>query len=395
MLACVGRITDLLLARRDVLPAPIRMVGMAADGGLLPAGVTATTALGISAVWRSLDILSNGVSQLEWREVRGNLDLPPSRIVVRPQSQRTRREWTSIVVSTLALYDVCYLLKAGGEDSEGVPMSLLYLDPNLVSAVRTDFTSFLPPDEFYIGRTRVSRDRLVILHRSPQPGIEDTLGGVIKMARVTFAAAIAAENYASRYWQAGGSPNVYLKTDANLDEPTATGLMDRWREKRALGPDYPPVMSNGIEAVEMGADPSQASAVEARREMVADVGRYFGIPTRILNAPTGDTETYSSTEAANMDLVRYTLQNYIGAIEDAISDELPGARRMTMDTWRLIAGTQLAQAQSYQLATGGKAWMTPDDVRERIGLPPIENPDELNPPAPTPVVQAAGGRQDA
>ena len=36
-----------------------------------------------------------------------------------------------------------------------------------------------------------------------------------------------------------------------------------------------------------------------------------------------------------MDLVRYTLQNYIGAIEDAITDQLPGGRHMQMDTWTL------------------------------------------------------------
>src|SRR6185369_15242213 len=117
---------------RDMFPTPQRMVGFSSDGGLVGAGVTGTTSLGLSAVWRCLDILSNGVSQLEWTERRGNLELPLSRLVVRPQAERTRREWTSLVVSTLALYDVCYLLKVG-EDSEGVPMSLLYIDPSLIS----------------------------------------------------------------------------------------------------------------------------------------------------------------------------------------------------------------------------------------------------------------------
>jgi len=37
-----------------------------------------------------------------------------------------------------------------------------------------------------------------------------------------------------------------------------------------------------------------------------------------------------------------------------------------------------------------------DEAREWLGLPPVENPDDLNPPAPTPVVVASpGGRQDA
>src|SRR5262245_936945 len=92
------------LRRRDTLTNPVYMVGFPSDGGLTSGGVSALTTLGLSAVWRCVDILSNGVSQLEWRERRGTLDLPPSRIVVRPQAQRTRREWTSLVVSTLALF---------------------------------------------------------------------------------------------------------------------------------------------------------------------------------------------------------------------------------------------------------------------------------------------------
>jgi len=62
----------------------------------------------------------------------------------------------------------------------------------------------------------VDRDQLVIMHRSPQPTISDTAGGIINLARATFAAAIAAERYASRYWQAGGSPTTVLETDQRL-----------------------------------------------------------------------------------------------------------------------------------------------------------------------------------
>lgn len=68
---------------------------------------------------------------------------------------------------------------------------------------------------------------------------------------------------------------------------------------------------------------------------------------------------------------------------------------MVMDVEPLIRPTYYAQAQALQLATGGKAWMSPDEAREAIGLPPQENPDELNPPAPPPVtapaIPAVGG----
>jgi HK97 family phage portal protein len=373
-------------------PTPQRMVGFSSDGGLVGAGVTATTSLGLSAVWRCLDILSNGVSQLEWVERRGNLDLPPSRLVVRPQAERTRREWTSLVVSTLALYDVCYLLKVG-QDSEGVPVSLLYIDPSLISPTTFDYFTLLPPDQFYLGAGAgaqiVDRDQLVILHRSPQPTILDTMGGLIHLARQKFAEAIAADAYASRYWQAGGAPTTVLETDAQLIGDKAQVMQDKWRESRQRGPDYAAVLEGGLKAKAFGADPTQQAAVEARRELVADIARYFGVPTRIINAPTGDTETYATSESSNMDLVRYTLANYIDSIQDAISDLLPGGRHMKMDTWKLVTPNLAALGQYLQFATGGKAWMDVDeDVRPLLGLPPLENPEALNPPPPAPVIAA-------
>ena len=371
------------------------MIGFPSDGGLATSGVTSTTVLGLSAVARCLDILTNGVSQCEWRERRGTLDLPLSRLVVRPHPALTRRDWTSFVVACLALFDRSYLLPTGGTDSEGVPLNLLPLDPSAVSAVTTSdlqWVSPLPADEYWVGHARVKRSDIVILNRGPLPGVGESAMGIINLARIKFAEALAADGYSSRYWQAGGPTDRALETDANMPEPVATQLSDRWAQRNMKGPDHVPVLSGGLKFKQYGVDPTAQSAVEARRELVADIGRYFGVPTRILNAPTGDSETYTSSEAGNMDLVRYTLQNYIGAIEDAISDQLPGGRRLVIETHKLTAGTQLAQAQALQLMTGNKAILDVDEAREMIGQPPVENPELLNPPAPVPVIAASGGQ---
>ena len=274
------------LEKHDMTPTPpITMVGFPANGGILPGGVTATTALGLSSVWRCLQVLSNGVQQLEWRESRGTLDtLPLSRLVRRPQADRTRREWTSIVVNTLALYQVCYLLRLG-EDAEGVPQSLYYLAPPLVQpATPIDLYGLLPISEYWVAGRRVSADRLHIIRTGLLPGIPDHLGGLIDMARVTFAAAISSENYASRFWQGGASPVTKIKTDQALTPTQADELRNEWDTKQQLGRSTA-VFGLGADANPFGADITQAAAVEARRELVADIARYFGVPTRLRQRP--------------------------------------------------------------------------------------------------------------
>jgi HK97 family phage portal protein len=275
-------------------------------------------------------------------------------------------------------------------------MGLWYLQPILITPVTQDVFTIDLPNQYYLAGKPISRDQLVIIHRSPQPGIWDNVGGAINLARTMFAAALAAENYASRFWQAGGAPTTVLETDAVLRPGVSAQLQDEWREKRGRGPDYAPILEGGLKAKPFGADPTAQAAVEARREQVADIGRYFGIPTRILNAPEGATQTYHASEEANRDLVRYTLQNYIGAIEDAISDQLPGGRNMVMDTRRLTTGTQLSTAQALQLLTGGKPVLTQGEARELLDLSPLEDYSELEPipsqltAAPAPPAQQIG-----
>lgn len=350
------------------------MVGFPTGGGngVLPYGVSSTTVAGLSAVWRCLDILGTGVSQLPWREHRGTLDLPLSRLTRRPSAFYTRREWVQLVVRTMALYDVAYLLKLDPEDAEGVPMGLWPIPPTIIIPRAIDAYTLTPPLSYVVGRTTIDAERIIVIRRGPLPGVPDYLSGLLNLARAELGGALAAENYAARYWQAGGSPTTVLETDANLSDTQATGFGNRWANRRSQGPDHPAVLSNGLKARPFGADPVSQSAVEARRDMTASVARYFGVPPRLANAPMIDSETYKTSQEENIDLLHYTLANYIGAIEDAITDLLPGNREMSMVTSGLTEGTQLARFQAYQLATGNAAWMTGAEAREFEGMPPIE-----------------------
>ena len=369
-------LTDVLFPwRRDAEPVP--MAGFPAGGGpsgVLPYGVSTETAIGLSAVWRCLDVLGTGVSQLPWTEHQGTLDLPLSRLTRRPSAFYTRREWTQLLVRTLALHDVAYLLKLEPYDTEGVPAGLWPIPPTIIMPRSVDTYTLTPPTLYTVGRTTVAADRLVIIRRAPMPGIPDYLSGVLQLARAEFAEAIAAENYASRYWQGGGSPTTALETDANLSDTQATALGNRYAQRRAQGPDHPVILSNGLKGRDWGADPTTASAVEARRDMVANTARYFGVPARMVNAPSIDSQTYKNAEEENLDLLHYTLQNYIGALEDAITDLLPGGRQMTMVTGKLTEAAQLNRYQSYSLALGGQGsqWLRPEEVRDLEGLPPME-----------------------
>src|SRR5262249_26673575 len=95
------------------------------------------------------------------------------------------------------------------------------------------------------------------------------------------------------------------------------------------------------------------------------------------------------TEAEGQHLVKFTLTNYIQAIEDGISSQLPGGRYMEMDRWPLLAPSFLTQTQALQLAVGGP-FMAADEARDRMALPPRAIAP-APPPAPVIAQGATGG----
>lgn len=132
------------------------------------------------------------------------------------------------------------------------------------------------------------------------------------------------------------------------------------------------MLGKGADAHPYGADPTTESAVEARREIVADVGRFFGVPTRILNAPAGDSETYANVESDRLDLLGYTLGGYMDPVQDCISDLLPGdplvGRRMEIDPTQFLSGDLLTRAQAYSALVTSGIMTAPEARRRGFGL---------------------------
>ena len=83
-------------------------------------------------------------------------------------------------------------------------------------------------------------------------GVPHHLLGILQMARNSMMSAIASDGYASRYWQAGGSPTTVISTDQELNTVQAEELGSRWRDRRAKGPDYPAVLGEGSRCQAMG-----------------------------------------------------------------------------------------------------------------------------------------------
>lgn len=345
-------------------------------------GAGEAAAVGLGAVWRAVTLLADAISGrfARWSEWDGDRPVPLSRLGIRPCASLTRRRWTWRSVAALALYNRAPFWMIGGVDDEGVPGSLLPLPPDAVQPAGSyDELLIVPPARYTVGREEVSAEELAFAYRAELPTVPPHLAGLLILARRTFAQAIAADVAAANYWSQGGSPTTVLTSEQELTKGQADELAERWLDKRAKGRHYPAVLGRGAKAAEFGADPTKESASEARRDLVADVGRHFGIPPHLMNAPVGDTQTYATTEGEGRALVRYTLAGFADPLADVISDLLPGdnetGRRIEITLDELERPEMLQRFTAYEIGLRA-GFLTLPEIRTDERRPPLPEPAE-------------------
>jgi HK97 family phage portal protein len=381
------RTTSAKVAKRDsvvITPSSITTQVIASTIAISPASypLSVVEASGIAAVRRCVSLIANAIAGQRWTEWEGGVQItPPSRLVKRPAAMFSRREWAWRVVSQMALQDIAYLRMVGGVDDEGVPGSLIPLPTEAISpAGYSDPFGIFPPTSYSISGVAgtISGEEVIPMRSAFWPGVPLYLQGILKQARNTMMQAWASDSYGARYWQAGGSPVTIVTTEQELTDPQADTIAERWRSRRAKGPDYPAVLGKGAHADAWGADIGNAVAVEARREMVVEIANLFGVPARYVNVvPTGNSMTYANLNDEALSLERFTLSGFVDPVQDVISDLLPDERFMLIDMSRLTRPSQESRFRAWAIATGNKPWMMPGEIRGEEGLPPNADIDAI------------------
>jgi HK97 family phage portal protein len=355
-------------------------------GGLLghestySVNVTEHVATMVDVVFACVRLLQSAVGDASIGEYRGNQRLPDSRLTQRPMATITRRSWVKRCVASMALYNGVWLLRSTSRDSEGVPMSLVPYAPTRVQ--------WEAEDKVRVDAQEVAPSRLVWVPRMEFPTLTRDMAYTIRLAREAISAGWSADAARSDYWEKGGMLSWYVKSEQSLSGDDAAAIKARVAEARASAPGEPMVFGKGSDIKSLGIDLSQHGVSEAQAKTATSIARYFGVHSYLVNVPSeAGNLVYQNASAAGLDLVRFTLQpEYAGPLGDALTDELPGnaieGRRVVFDLRHLTRGTNLEEAQTYEIATGRKPWMLPSEVRNDLHLPLDMTLDEAGTPAP-------------
>ena len=140
------------------------------------------------------------------------------------------------------------------------------------------------------------------------------------------------------------------------------------------------VLEGGIKATTFNQSPVDAQLMDVERITRNRVATVYNLPPHMLG-DYSDT-SFSTAEQQMQEFLQLTIIPIVQQWEDELNRKLlsdadyKAGYRFRFDTDRLIRADMVAMANKYQMAIRG-GWMRMNEVREREGLPPDPNGDEL------------------
>lgn len=165
-------------------------------------------------------------------------------------------------------------------------------------------------------------------------------------------------------------PLGYLK-GGNMTSEEAQEYLDAWeraRARRTTG--YVP---EGMDYLNPSLDPQRMQLTDARDHQAAEVARLLNLPPSAVNAPSGDSLTYATTESNRRELVDLTLQPFIGVIEQTLSlpHVTPAGTTVHVDLTKFVMGDTKSVLDAAKVGIDSGV-LTPDEVRtDWLNLPPL------------------------
>ncbi len=273
-----------------------------------------------------------------------------------------------------------------------------------------DIRGFEPlhPDGVDVTRVRGESGDTRLMYRIAIPGPNGELRGLIRdqddMIHVTgpgfdgerspstlryalrhaVGVALAADEYAARFFRNGARPDFAIEWPGKLDDGAKTLLRESWTQTFG-GPfkaHTPAILTSGAKLHPLDMKPEETQLLATRRFQVEDICRVYGVPPHMVASTEKVTSWGSGIEQLSIGFVKYTLGRHLVAIEQEFNRKcfLRPSPFMEFSTAGLERGDFKSRNEAYRTAlgrAGEAAWMTVNEVRRLENMRPVSGGDEL------------------
>ena len=327
-------------------------------------------ALSIGAVYRSVQIISTNVSQMQVGVFRDGVQIDTPTLIKTPQVGSSMTAFLEETVFSMAVHGNAYWRVYRG--SNGQVSSLEVLDPTVVGIRREKNKKV-----YYIGDQDFAPQDIKHLKLTRRPG-HDLGYGPLQINKGEIHAALTLRAYSDAWFDVKGVPTGILTTDMNLNADEAKAYKEAFEAFSRSGGGTV-VMSQGMRYEPVAMNPKDSNFVEVQREAVKTIARLFGVPAIYLMAEmSGSSMTYTNMQDQILSFVQNTLTRYLNEIEQALSECLPRGQEV-----QFIEESLLRMDVKSKWEVIGKqvevGYTNGDEIRADEGKEPLPKVD-----APTP-----------
>lgn len=342
------------------------------------AEVNFDSAMQISAVWAATRIISETIGSLPFnlyrigpngREIA--TDHPLHRVLTdRPNQYQTDVEFWESMALNLAISGNAYaIIQRLGKEIVGLlPVSSAQVQTSLLEGGKVIHT-------YTVGaNVKVYTDQTMWHVKLFGNGIVGM--SPLSYARNSVGIAIASDNQVTKVFSNGAKPTGVLSIDKTLTAAQREQIRTSFAGLESGSASRLFVLEADMKYSQVSMSPQDIQLLESRRFQIEDIGRFFGVPSILLNQTTGQSSLGSNVNEILMAFYKLNLRPYLEKFEASILRWLiqPGdgdKYEAEFDFDALLrADTATRMTANREAINSGQ--ITPNEAREnegRVGLP--------------------------
>lgn len=348
------------------------------------ADVNFDTAMQISPVWAAVKLISESIGSMPFnvykitdkgREVA--TDHPLHRVLTsRPNQYQTDVEFWESMALNLAISGNAYAIiqRSGSRIIGLLPVSSSQIETTLLpdgTVIHTYTTG---------ANVKVYTDQTMWHVKLFGNGIVGL--SPLSYARNSIGIAIAADNRVSKIYSNGAKPSGILTIDKTLTKEQRTQVRAAFAGLEEGNEDKLFVLEAGMNYSQVSMSPKDIELLDSRRFQIEDIGRFFGVPSILLNQTFGQSSLGSNVYEILSAFYKLNLRPYLEKFEASVPRWLMDAGdsdkyecEFDFDAALLRADLKTRMEANRIAVNSGQ--LTPNEARISEGKPALDGGDQL------------------